>query len=124
MAHLNTLRAHIYLSEHDMYKLRADSYARLQIDGTFGLQEVRRFTVAPESAQIPPGLIDLTKYKGLRPPNFYVAVCSLMVGATASTYSCDTRSWSFSSRVETWWSSLHSFIGTGFSTGIATGSLA
>ena len=29
--------------------------------------------MAPESAQIPPGLIDLTKYKGLRPPNFYVA---------------------------------------------------
>ena len=73
VADLNTLRAHVYLSEHDMYKLRADSYARLQIDGTFGLQEVRGFTVAPESAQIPPGLIDLTKYKGLRPPNFYVA---------------------------------------------------
>lgn len=73
VADLDTLRAHIYLSEHDMYKLRPDSYARLQIDGTFGLREARVLTVAPESAQIPPGLIDLTKYKGLRPPHFYVA---------------------------------------------------
>jgi putative peptide zinc metalloprotease protein len=73
VADLDTLRARIYLSEHDMYKLRPDSYARLQIDGTFGLREARVMSVAPESAPIPPGLIDLTKYKGLRPPNFYVA---------------------------------------------------
>jgi len=70
---LNTLRVRIYVSEHDMYKLRPNSYARLQIDGMFGLREARVMAVAPESAQIPPGLIDLTKYKGLRPPNFYVA---------------------------------------------------
>jgi putative peptide zinc metalloprotease protein len=73
VADVNTLRARVYLSEHDMYKLRPNSYARLQIDGMFGLREARVIAVAPESAQIPPGLIDLTKYKGLRPPNFYVA---------------------------------------------------
>lgn len=73
VADLSTLRARVYLSEHDMYKLRPDSYARFQIDGTFGLHEARVLTVAPVSAQISPGLIDLTKYKGLRPPNFYVA---------------------------------------------------
>jgi len=70
VADLNTLRVRIYVSEHDMYKLRPNSYARLQIDGMFGLREARVMAVAPESAQIPPGLIDLTKYKGLRPPNF------------------------------------------------------
>ncbi len=73
VADLNTLRARVYLSEHDMYKLRPDSYARFQIDGMFGLHDARVLTVAPVSAPIPPGLIDLTKYKGLRPPNFYVA---------------------------------------------------
>jgi putative peptide zinc metalloprotease protein len=73
VADLNTLKARIYLSEHDMYKLRPDSYARLQIDGKFGLRKAHVLTVAPESAQIPPGLINLTKYKGLHPPNFYVA---------------------------------------------------
>jgi len=73
VADLDSLRAHIYLSEHDMYKLQPDSYARLQIDGMFGLREARVLTVAPASSEIPPGLIDLTKYKGLRAPNFYVA---------------------------------------------------
>ncbi len=73
VADLNTLRARVYLSEHDMYKLRSDAYARLQIDGMFGLHEARVLSVAPVSAQIPAGLIDLTKYKGLRPPNFYAA---------------------------------------------------
>ena len=71
VADLNTLRARVYLSEHDIYKLRSDSYAQFQIDGTFGLHEARVQSVAPASAQIPAGLIDLTKYKGLRPPNFY-----------------------------------------------------
>jgi putative peptide zinc metalloprotease protein len=73
VADLNTLRARVYLSEHDIYKLRSDSYAQFQIDGTFGLHEARVQSVAPASAQIPAGLIDLTKYKGLRPPNFYGA---------------------------------------------------
>jgi putative peptide zinc metalloprotease protein len=73
VADLDTVKASIYLSEHDMYKLLPNSYARLQIDGMFGLREARVLTVAPQSAQIPVGLIDLTKYKGLRPPNFYVA---------------------------------------------------
>ena len=73
VADLNTLRARIYLSEHDIYKLRPESYARLQIDGMFGLRQARVLTVAPGSELIPPDLIDLTKYKGLRPPNFYVA---------------------------------------------------
>ena len=73
VADLGSVRARIYLSEHDMYKLLPNSYARLQIDGTFGLWEAPVLTVEPQSVQIPPGLLDLTKYKGLRPPNFYVA---------------------------------------------------
>jgi putative peptide zinc metalloprotease protein len=73
VADLDTVRARIYLSEHDMYKVVSNSYARCQIDGMFGLREADTLSVAPVSAEIPPGLIDLTKYKGLRPPNFYVA---------------------------------------------------
>jgi multidrug resistance efflux pump len=73
VADLNAVRARIYLSEHDMYKLLPNSYARFEVDGTFGLREARGLTLAPQSAQIPQGLIDLTKYKGLRAPNFYAA---------------------------------------------------
>jgi putative peptide zinc metalloprotease protein len=77
VADLNTLRASIYLSEHDLYKLVPGCYARLQIDGIFGLREAYGLAVAPQAAEIPPGLLDLTKYKGLRPPNFYVAYVML-----------------------------------------------
>lgn len=73
VADLDTVKVRIYLSEHDMYKVVPNSYARFQIDGMFGLREATGLTLAPQSAQIPVGLIDLTKYKGLRPPNFYVA---------------------------------------------------
>lgn len=73
VADLNTLKARVYLSEHDMYKLRPVSFVRFQIDGKFGLREARVLAMAPVSAQILPGLIDLNKYQGLRPPNFYVA---------------------------------------------------
>ncbi|HET9407030.1 MAG TPA: HlyD family efflux transporter periplasmic adaptor subunit [Candidatus Sulfotelmatobacter sp.] len=73
VADLDQLRARVYLSEHDMHKLRPNSYARLEVDGRFGLRKVDVAGIAPASEQIPPGLIDLTKYKGLRPPTFYVA---------------------------------------------------
>lgn len=77
VANLDTVRARIYLSEHDMNKLLPDSYARFEVDGTFGLREARGLTLTPQPAQIPPGLVDLTKYRGLRPPNFYVAALLL-----------------------------------------------
>src|SRR5579864_1082299 len=73
VANLDELRARVYLSEHDMHKLRPNSYARFDVDGRFGLRKVDVVRVAPASEQISPGLIDLTKYKGLRPPNFYAA---------------------------------------------------
>src|SRR5208337_3961800 len=49
---LDMVKARIYLSEYDMHKLLPDSYARLQIDGMFGLREARVLTVGPQSAQI------------------------------------------------------------------------
>jgi putative peptide zinc metalloprotease protein len=73
IAALANLKARVYLSEHDMYKLRSRSRARLHVDGTFGLREASLLQLAPVSAQIPTDLIDLSKYKGLHPPNFYVA---------------------------------------------------
>jgi multidrug efflux pump subunit AcrA (membrane-fusion protein) len=73
VADLARLRARLYLSEPDMYKLRAGLNASLQVDGVFGIRKAQTLTVAPMATQIESGLIDLTKYEGLRPPNFYVA---------------------------------------------------
>lgn len=72
VADLTTLRARLYVSEHDMYKLKADAPARIQINGVFGTRPARTVTISHVSSQVAPGLIDTTKYQGLRPPNFYL----------------------------------------------------
>ena len=71
VADLSTLRARFYIPEPDMYKIRPDSYARLRFTGMMGIRTVRSLVVDPIPTEVPAGLIDLTKYKGLKPPNFY-----------------------------------------------------
>jgi putative peptide zinc metalloprotease protein len=72
IADLRRLRARIYVSEFDMHKLGENSPARLQVDGMVGNHDARTIAVAPISSEIAPGLIDLSRYKGQRPPRFYV----------------------------------------------------
>jgi putative peptide zinc metalloprotease protein len=69
---LSRLRARIYVSEFDMYKFRADSAARLQVDGIFSKLNATTVRVALLSSDIVPGLIDLSRYQGQSPPKFYV----------------------------------------------------
>jgi putative peptide zinc metalloprotease protein len=71
VADLNRLRARIYVSEFEMDKLAADSPARLQIDGMIGRHDAQTVAIAPLAAEIPSGLIDLSRYKGQSPPRFY-----------------------------------------------------
>ena len=54
-----------------MYKYRPNSVARLQVDGTFRKWDAGALTVSPTSSEIAPGLLDLEKFKGMRPPTFY-----------------------------------------------------
>ncbi|MGO8984452.1 MAG: HlyD family efflux transporter periplasmic adaptor subunit [Terriglobales bacterium] len=72
VADLSRLRARIYVSEFEMYKLKEDSPARLQIDGMVGRHDARTVAVTPTSTEISPGLTDLSKYQGQRAPRFYV----------------------------------------------------
>ena len=72
VADVSRLRARIYVSEFEMYKLKEDAPARLQVDGMVGLHDARTVAVAPISSEIASGLIDLSKYKGQRAPRFYV----------------------------------------------------
>jgi len=71
VASLSTLRARFYMPEPDMHKIRPDSYVRLNIAGLLGIRTANLLAVVPQPAEVPEGLIDLTKYKGLRPPHFY-----------------------------------------------------
>jgi HlyD family secretion protein len=73
IADLNQLRARIYVSEHDVYKLRVGSPARLQVDGIPKKWDARTMAISAQSTEIDPGLAEKTEYKGLFPPNFYLA---------------------------------------------------
>lgn len=65
------MRARIYVSEYDMYKYRPGSQAVLQVSGLLGRWKANKLQISPEATEIAPGLIDLTKFKGMRPPAFY-----------------------------------------------------
>jgi putative peptide zinc metalloprotease protein len=72
VADVSRLRARIYVSEFDMYKMKEEAPARLQVDGMVGRHDARTVAVAPISSEISPGLIDLSRYQGQRAPRFYV----------------------------------------------------
>jgi putative peptide zinc metalloprotease protein len=71
VADLSQLRARIYVSEHDMYKLRVGSQASLEVEGIFKKWNARAMAISPLSTEMDAGLEQETQYKGLRPPNFY-----------------------------------------------------
>jgi len=72
VADLALMRARIYVSEHDMYKTNIGSAARLQVEGFLKTWDAQVVAIAPVSTEINPQLAEPVKYKGLRPPNFYV----------------------------------------------------
>jgi putative peptide zinc metalloprotease protein len=71
IADTRNMRACIYVSEYEMYKYRPNSRVALQIGGLFGRWRAGNLRVSPVPQEIAPGLIDLTKFKGMRPPTFY-----------------------------------------------------
>jgi putative peptide zinc metalloprotease protein len=71
VADLKALRARIYLSEYDMYKVHDGAPAKLHVDGTLQKWKSRAVSVTPVVSESDPSLIDKTKFKGLRPPQFY-----------------------------------------------------
>jgi hypothetical protein len=66
------MRARIYVSEHDVYKVKIGAPSRLQVEGFFRKWDTRALTIAPVSSEIGPALAEPTKFKGLSPPNFYL----------------------------------------------------
>ena len=68
----STMHARVYVSEHDLSKFHIGSGVRLLANGSFKKADASVGSIEPASSEIPAGLIDLSRYKGLRPPNFYV----------------------------------------------------
>ena len=71
VADTRIMRARIYASEYEMYKFHSTSWGVLKIGGLVGRWRAGNLQVSAIPQEIAPGLIDLTKFKGMRPPTFY-----------------------------------------------------
>lgn len=71
LADVRTMRARIYVSEYELYKYRSNSSARLQVEGMLGRWQAVKMRISPASTEVSPGLMDLSKFKGMRAPTFY-----------------------------------------------------
>jgi putative peptide zinc metalloprotease protein len=71
VADLSHLRVRIYVSEHDIYKFRVGSGARVHVDGSLKKRDTHVVAIASLSSTRPDGLEHLGQYKGIRPPNFF-----------------------------------------------------
>jgi hypothetical protein len=69
---LNRMRARIYVPEQDMFKFGIGAAARLNVNGMIDTKTAWVAAIGQDSSEIDPGLADVSKYKGLRPPNFYI----------------------------------------------------
>ena len=84
VADLSRLRARIYIPEFEMQRLHVGLPASLLPEGHLGSIKGRVASLAPASSQVPEGLLHLERYKGLRPPQFYIA--SVDFSNPSSTY--------------------------------------
>lgn len=71
---LSVMRARVYVSETDLRTLHELQAARLRPDSRFGAVPARLVSLAPASDDLPAGLLSLEKYKGTKPPPFFVAM--------------------------------------------------
>jgi putative peptide zinc metalloprotease protein len=72
VANLNQMRARVYVADHDMYKIRVGSRARLSVESFPKLWQAEAVSITPVSSEIDPQLADRAQYQGLNPLNFYV----------------------------------------------------
>jgi putative peptide zinc metalloprotease protein len=73
VADLSSMRARIYISEYDLYKIRLDATARLQVRGLLKTWEAQVVSVAARPTEIDPQLLGKIELKGMNLPHFYVA---------------------------------------------------
>lgn len=80
VADFASLRARIYVSEYDMYKVRQGAGAKLQVEGIPRIWESQALSITPVSLESDPSVSGETKFKGLHPPQFYVVELPLNNG--------------------------------------------
>lgn len=73
VADLSRMRARIFVSEHDLYKIAIGARARMEVDGLWGRLDARVISLAPKSSEIDPALAQVSQFRGLAVANFYAA---------------------------------------------------
>jgi len=72
VADLSSLRARIYISEYDLYKIRHDAGARLQVQGQLGTWPAQVVAMAARPVEIDPKLVGEVQLQGMNPPHYYI----------------------------------------------------
>jgi putative peptide zinc metalloprotease protein len=69
---LNTLRARLYLPESDVREMRPGAVVSLLVHSGWTVTRGRVGSISIASSELPSGLVEQNKYKGLNPPAYYV----------------------------------------------------
>jgi multidrug efflux pump subunit AcrA (membrane-fusion protein) len=72
VADLSSLRARIYISEYDLYKIRQSAKARLQVQGLLKTWPAQITLVAARPTEIDSRLVGKVELQGMNPPHFYI----------------------------------------------------
>jgi putative peptide zinc metalloprotease protein len=70
---LRRMRARVYVSEHDLYRIAIGAKAGIQVNGHWGKVAGRVDSLSTKSSELEPTLGQNDEFKGLAAPNFYVA---------------------------------------------------
>jgi putative peptide zinc metalloprotease protein len=69
---LRSMKARLYVSEYELYKLRPGARVVAQVRGVWKKRDTMALAVLPSSAEADPSLEGANQYKGLSPPSFYL----------------------------------------------------
>lgn len=77
VADLSFMRARVYVSEHDISRIRMGFPAKLEVDGHTAKYPSHAELIAPVSSESDPRVAEHKQYTGLNPPLFYVVDLSI-----------------------------------------------
>jgi putative peptide zinc metalloprotease protein len=72
VADTSTLRARIYVSEYDLYRIKVGASARIQVLGLLGKWDAQTVYVAARPVEMDPRLSGESELKGMTPPHYYL----------------------------------------------------
>jgi putative peptide zinc metalloprotease protein len=73
-----TFNARIFIPEFQVQRIRPGAPASLKLTSIFQPIQGQVSSLAPSSSELPSGLVEVEKYKGIAPPSYYVA--TVLVG--------------------------------------------